>query len=446
MTLRRREFLGRSALLTGLALAGRTPAAPRGAARVLVIGGGFAGAACALSLRRSAPRLDVTLVDPDASYITCPMSNEVIVGWRDIASITVSRDGLRGAGITCVEDRAESIHAERRRVRLAAGGVLAYDRLVVAPGIRFLWDRIEGLTCETSPRMPHAWQAGAQTTLLAAQLSALRPGGVFAISVPGGYMRCPPGPFERASLVAEYLKRRNPRAKVLIFDANNRFPRQDAFTAAWRELYGNAVEWVPVVAGGAVSRVDAATRTLFTSSGAHPADVACVIPPQAPAALAVQSGLASDHGWCPVVPGTFESTQVSGVHVIGDACIADPMPKAASAAYAQAVSCATSIAAMLEHRRPAVRPLDSVCFSMLARGRALAIRARFVIEDGMIRSVDDAAKRKTGLEAAGAIDAGQEARDAEAWYRRLVADSFGGSTSAVELAPAGTGALDVRVR
>jgi NADPH-dependent 2,4-dienoyl-CoA reductase/sulfur reductase-like enzyme len=430
----------------GLAIAGHVPGAravPRAAAKVLVVGGGFAGAACALNLRRAAPRLGITLVDPDASYVTCPMSNQVIAGWRGLASITVSRRGLEAAGVSCVQGRVESILAERRRARLAGGEELAYDRLVMATGIRFLWDRIEGLNAESSLCVPHAWQAGAQTTLLAAQLSTLRPGGVFAISVPGGYMRCPPGPFERASLVAEYLKRRNPRAKVLILDANNRFPRQDEFTSAWRELYGDAIEWVPVVEGGAVTRVDPATRTLYTSSGAHRADAASVIPPQAPAALAVQAGLASGHGWCPVVPGTFESTQVRGIHVIGDACIADPMPKSASAAYAQAVSCAQSIAAILEQRAAPEPLLDSVCFSMLAHGRALSIRARFAVERGVIRRVEAGERRETGdkpetsekrergdkretsdQRETGAAGSEREAVAAEAWYRSIVSNSF----------------------
>jgi hypothetical protein len=234
-----------------------------------------------------------------------------------------------------------------------SGAALAYDKLVLAAGIRFLWGHPQGYSESAAARMPHAWQAGAQTRLLAAQLAAMRPGGVVAISVPAGPMRCPPGPFERASLMAAYLARRARRAKVLIFDANNHFPRQDAFSAAWQELYPGTIEWIPVTLGGALERVDPERMTLYSSRGAQRADVINIIPPQAPAAIAVQAGLASDHGWCPVEPSTFESTLVPGVHVIGDACIADPMPKAASAAHAQARQCARALAAAFDGDRAA---------------------------------------------------------------------------------------------
>jgi NADPH-dependent 2,4-dienoyl-CoA reductase/sulfur reductase-like enzyme len=289
---------------------------------------------------------------------------------------------------------------------------------VLAAGIRFLWGHPEGYTESVAGRLPHGWQAGSQTRLLAAQLAALRPGGVIAISVPAGPMRCPPGPFERASLMAAYLAARGRRAKVLIFDANNRFPRQDAFSAAWQELYPGTIEWIPVVEGGAIVRVDPATMTLHGSRGAQRADLINIIPPQAPASIAVQAGLASDHGWCPVDPATFESTLVPGVHVIGDACIADPMPKAASSAYAQARQCARGLIAALGGEAKAPSAMESVCYSLLARDRALAIRARFEAHDGVIESLPAAPD-------AGTASGQEEAANAGAWYRRIVADSFG---------------------
>jgi sulfide dehydrogenase [flavocytochrome c] flavoprotein subunit len=401
--------------------AARPGAARPGAARVVVVGGGFAGAACALELRALKPALEVQLVDPDPHYVTCPMSNSVIAGLHAMSSITVSRSGLARAGVHLVRDTVVAIDAGRRQARLQSGAALAYDKLVLAAGIRFLWGHPQGYSESAAMRMPHAWQAGAQTRLLAAQLKALRPGGVVAISVPSGPMRCPPGPFERASLMAAYLARRAPRAKVIIFDANNHFPRQDAFTAAWQELYPGTIEWIPVTLGGALERVDPERMTLYGSRGAQRADVINIIPPQAPAAIAVRAGLASDHGWCPVEPSTFESTLVPGVHVIGDACIADPMPKAASAAHAQARQCARAIAAAFDGAAQPPPRMDSVCYSLLARDRALAIRARFEMHDGVLESLPDMLGAGAG---AGAVSEYEEARNAASWYRRIVAESF----------------------
>ncbi len=419
--MRRRTFLQLSAGAAGAGALHRARAARpriRTAPKVVVAGGGFAGAGCALMLRRLNPAIEVTLIDPDDRYTTCPMSNSVLVGLRGMESIRVTREGLERAGVRYVRDRVASIDAQRRRTRLAGGAEFAYDRLVVAPGIRFLWNKPQGYGPTSVRAMPHAWAAGEQTEILAAQLRAMRNGGVMAISVPAGPMRCPPGPFERASLIAGYLQRSKPRSKVLIFDSNNRFPRQDAFTEAWRSLYPGMIEWIPVVEGGAVVRVAPEEKILYTSNGGHPVDVANIIPPQAPGLLAVQAGLASDHGWCPIAPRTFESTLVPGVHVIGDACIADPMPKAASAAASQARQCAQAIAAALDGREPPAPQFESVCYSMLARGMALSIHARFELLDGAIQTI-------AGPKDAAAPSGEQEAQNAEAWYERIVADSFG---------------------
>ena len=229
-------------------------------------------------------------------------------------------------------------------------------------------------------------------------------------------MRCPPGPFERASLIAGFLKQKNPRAKVLIFDANNHFPKQDIFTDVWQTLYPGMIQWIPVVQGGAVIEVDPDALTLTTSTGAHRADVINIIPPQAPALIAVEAGLASDHGWCPIDPRTFESTRVPGVYVIGDACIADPMPKAASSAHAQAMRCARAITAALGGRAGGEPELESVCYSLLASDRALSIHARFELTEGQITQTPASA---------GAAEGSEEVRKAADWYRRILSDSFG---------------------
>jgi NADPH-dependent 2,4-dienoyl-CoA reductase/sulfur reductase-like enzyme len=420
----RRRWLQLAALTAiegarGWRRAGASPRRPAG--RVVIVGAGFAGCACALSLRRLDPALDITLVDASETYVTCPMSNEVLAGWRDLASITVSRHGVTGTGVKLVRARVETIEPQRRSIRLEGGQSLAFDRLVVAPGIRMLWNRIEGYDESAAQAMPHAWQAGAQTQRLAQQLKSMNDGGVVAISVPSGLMRCPPAPYERASLIANYLAQHKRRSKVLVFDANNRFPRQDVFSEAWRSLYPSMVEWIPSTDDGAVVRVDAATMTLYTGNAAHRVDVANIIPPQAPAQIAADAGLASDHGWCPVAPDTFESQLIRNVHVIGDACIADAMPKSASAASSQAQQCAQAIVALLAGREVPPPAFDSVCYSFVARERALAIHGRFDVQDGVIVALSTPAAPIAAGTGAGA----QQARAAQLWYRTIRSTAFG---------------------
>jgi sulfide dehydrogenase [flavocytochrome c] flavoprotein chain len=412
--MRRRDFLAAGALAS---LPWRVARTAPSAARVVIVGGGFAGSCCALRLRALNPRLAITLIDPQAGYVTCPMSDAVLVGLRDLASISVSRAGLERAGVRFVRATVTGIDAAQHRVRMAGGPDLAYERLVVAPGIRLLFGTPEGYDAAAAEQLPHAWQAGPQTALLRRQLQDMADGGVVAISVPSGLMRCPPGPYERASLIAGWLQQHRPRSKVLIFDANNHFPRQDVFTRAWQELYPHLIEWLPPADGGVVRRVDAARRTLISSSGAHPVAVANVIPPQAPGQLALDAGLASGHGWCPVDPTSFHSQLLPDVHVIGDACIAGAMPKAASAAMSQARRCALAISAALGGGAAAPPPLDSVCYSMLSADSAFAIEARFAVEADDIRQLQGAA--------ADSSPSAQRALQAQQWYATLRAQCFG---------------------
>jgi len=413
----RRRFLKLAALAAVGASVARAARGTSG--RVVIIGGGFAGAHCALQLRTLAPLVDVTLIDPDARYVTCPMSNGVLVGLRSVQSITFSRTALQQAGVRYRRDRALSIDSSRRSVQLASGESVDYERLVVAPGIRFLPDGIEGYDDAVARRMPHAWHGGVQTQLLARQLQAMDDGGVFAICVPSGLMRCPPAPFERASLIANWMIRHKPRSKVLIFDANNHFPRQDVFTAAWHERYPGRIEWFGSTDGGTIDRIEVASMTLYGGRGAQRVAVANVIPRQAPTSIAVESGLASGHGWCPVHPLTFESTRVANVHVIGDACIAGAMPKSASAAVSQADQCARAICALLSEAAVPAPVFESVCYSFVAPDQALAIRGRFVIAESEIRPTDSPEAITENHQPS------QEAGRAQDWYRKIVSDSFG---------------------
>jgi sulfide dehydrogenase [flavocytochrome c] flavoprotein subunit len=413
---KRRFFLQLAAIAAGGTALPRWSAARTASGKVLIVGGGFAGSTCALQLRRLNPALQITLADPDETYTCCPMSNGVLVCQREIGSIRVSRRGLRRSGVNYVRDRVVSIDALKRRARLAGGAELTYDRLVMAPGIRFLWNRPEGYTEAAAERMPHAWQAGVQTQLLASQLRNIEDGGVVAISVPAGSMRCPPGPFERASLMADFLHLAKPRCKILILDSNNHFPRQEEFSNAWQSLYPGMIEWISVIDGGAVVRVDPERMVLVTGAGAHRVSVANVIPPQAPALLAVDTGLASDHGWCPVDTLSFESTLIANIHVIGDSCIADPMPKSASAACSQATQCAAAIAASLAGREVSSVDMDSVCYSFLNANTALSIHGRFHATAASLEQVPNGVQR--------AANASGEALQAAEWYRRTLTRAF----------------------
>jgi NADPH-dependent 2,4-dienoyl-CoA reductase/sulfur reductase-like enzyme len=233
-------------------------------------------------------------------------------------------------------------------------------------------------------------------------------------------MRCPPAPYERASLMAQYLKRRRRGCKLLIFDSNNHFPRQDVFSAAWQEFYPGMIEWLSPAEGGVITRVDARTSTLFSASGRHRVALACVIPPQAPGALALESGLSSGHGWCPVEPATFESQLLPGVHVIGDACIAGAMPKSASAARAQARQCAAAIVALLAGAQPPAPQLASVCYSHVSAAAALAISGEFSLVDGELRQ--NPPRPEDGAPHAASA---AQAQAAQSWYRDIRTECFG---------------------
>jgi NADPH-dependent 2,4-dienoyl-CoA reductase/sulfur reductase-like enzyme len=416
--MRRREFLHRATLAVALGGCTALRAAPS-RAQVVIAGGGFAGSCCALELRRLQPALRVLLFDAQPHYFTCPMSNEAIVGMRSFGSLAVPRAGLQAAGIEYACARVAGIEATARRVRLADGTRVPYDRLVVAPGIRFRPQSPEGYDGRAAWDMPHAWDGGGQARRLGQLLEAVPDGGVVAICVPAGLMRCPPAPYERASLMAQYLKLRRRGCKLLIFDSNNHFPRQDVFTAAWQELYPGMIEWLPPAEGGLITRVDARTSTLYSSGGRHKVALACVIPPQAPGALAPQSGLSSGHGWCPVEPATFESQLLPGVHVIGDACIAGAMPKSASAARAQARQCAAAIVALLAGAQPPQPQLASVCYSHVSAGAALAIAGQFSLVEGELRQDPARAADAEPHAASGAL-----AQQAQGWYRDMRTECF----------------------
>jgi NADPH-dependent 2,4-dienoyl-CoA reductase/sulfur reductase-like enzyme len=389
----------------------------------VVVGGGFGGATCAKYLRRADTAIEVTLVEPHRQFVTCPFSNAVIAGLRDLASVTQSYEGLRQRhGVHVVHASATGIDPTAHRVTLDDGNVLSYDRLVLSPGIELRWGEIEGYDVAASEVFPHAWEAGPQTTLLGQQLEALPDGGLVLIAVPAEPYRCPPGPYERASLMAYYLKTHKPRSKLLILDAKNSFSKQELFRSAWERLYPGLIEWIPQSQSGRVVRVDVHARTVSTDFDDYKPALANIIPPQRAAAVARAVGLDDGSGWCPVRPMTFESTVRAGVHVIGDAAIANPMPKSAFSANNQAKTCAAAIVALLRGRTLPAPALMNTCYSLVAPDYGISIAAVYRVVDDTVAVVDGSGGLSP-LHAPAEVRA-QEAEYARAWYANITADTF----------------------
>jgi sulfide dehydrogenase [flavocytochrome c] flavoprotein subunit len=417
-SLSRRTFL-RSAVLGAVAVSRRASAQAGG--RVVVVGGGFGGATCARELRRSG--LTVTLVEPDPFYTACPFSNAVLVGMRPMEAQRFRLDAIEKDGVGIVRQRASRVDPQGRRVLLQDGSSLDYDRLVLSPGIDIRFDVLSGYDEEASAALPHAWKAGEQTTLLARQLQAMDDGGTVVIVAPANPFRCPPGPYERASLIAHYLKTHKPRSKLLILDAKDTFSKQRLFQSAWQELYPGIVEWVSLSSGGKVIEVEAKTRTLVTDFGRQTGDVVNIIPPQRAGQITQAAGVADRSGWCPIDPVTFESRLQPNIHVIGDASIAGGMPKSAFSANAQGKVCAAAVASLLRGETPAAPKLINTCYSLVAPDYGISVAGVYRPLNGVLTDVEGAG----GTSPANAPPSfrAQEAAYAEAWFQTITAEVFG---------------------
>jgi sulfide dehydrogenase [flavocytochrome c] flavoprotein chain len=415
----RRAFLRRS---TAAALF-PAPALAQERARVVVVGGGFAGATCARELQRAEPRFAVTLIEAEPTYTACPFSNSVIAGMRPIAAQRFAYDALRDEGITVRQDQVKAVDPLRRLVTLGDGSSVGYDRLVLAPGIDIRWGALAGYDEAAAQAMPHAWKAGDQTLLLRDQLDAMPDGGKVVISAPANPFRCPPGPYERASLIAYYLKTKKPRSKLIVLDAKDSFSKQRLFQAAWQQLYPGLLEWVSLSNGGRVTSVDPSSRTFVTDFASYKADVANVIPPQKAGHVAEIAGAADQTGWCPIDPVTFESRLHPGIHVIGDAAIAGAMPKSAFAANAQAKVCAAAVTALLHDEPPSQPKLINTCYSLVAPDYGISIAGVYHPAGGQLADVEGAGG-VSPLEAPPDFRA-READYAAAWFRTITAETFG---------------------
>jgi sulfide dehydrogenase [flavocytochrome c] flavoprotein chain len=415
--------------LLGVAAAGaassflHAPAVAQATPRVVIVGGGFAGTTLARTLKKADPRLSVTLVESSRTFTACPFSNAVIAGLRDLGAQQFGYDKIAGDGVSVAFDTATAVDVGTRTVTLGGGGTLAYDRLVVAPGIDIRWNALPGYDEAAAQQMPHAWKAGEQTRLLRRQLEAMDDGGVVIISAPSNPFRCPPGPYERASLIAYYVKTRKPRSKVIILDAKDQFSKQKLFVNAWKQLYPDHLEWVSLSQGGNVTSVDVAAKTLVTDFGRHKGDVVNVIPPQKAGHVADLAGVADRSGWCPIDPLTFESKLQPNIHVLGDAAIAGGMPKSAFAANAQGKVCAFALAKLLNGSAPGEPKLINTCYSLVAPDYGISIA-------GVYRAVNGTFADVEGSGGVSPLKAPPETRALEAtlandWFGTITSEVFG---------------------
>ena len=415
----RRQFLAAAGSAAWLA----SPALAQAAPRVVVVGGGFAGASAARAVKFADPRVAVTLVEANPIFTACPFSNFVIAGLREISAQKFGYERIAAAGVEVARATATRIDVTARIVTLDSGSMLGYDRLVLAPGIDFVAEALPGYGEAAMIAMPHAWKAGEQTLLLRRQLEGMPDGGLVVMAIPANPYRCPPGPYERASLIVHYLKTRKPRSKLLLLDAKDQFSKQRLFQAAWTELYPDHLEWVGLSSGGKVTAVDAAARSLTTDFATHKAAVANVIPPQRAGRIAALAGVTDATGWCPVDSVTFESRLVPGIHVLGDAIIAGAMPKSAFAADAQAKVCAAAILRLLAGEAPSQPKLINTCYSLVAPDYGISIAGVYQPVNGMLTDVAGAG----GISPANASLAfrQQEARYAASWFDTITSEVFG---------------------
>ncbi|MFS2139537.1 FCSD flavin-binding domain-containing protein [Duganella sp. Dugasp56] len=418
--MKRRQFIqaaGASAVLAGCASIGGV-AKPQ----VVVVGGGYGGATAARYVRMwSEGAIDVTLVEPNASFISCPLSNLVLGGSKQIADLTMSYDRMQG--IRVLRDTVTSIDTTKRTLALADGATLSYDRLIVSPGVDFMWDQLPGmLKPGAQDAVLHAWKAGAQTVALRAQLEAMPDGGVYAMTIPPAPYRCPPGPYERASQIAFYFSRAKPKSKVLILDANDDVvSKGPLFKKVWKERYGGIIEYRPSFRA---TDVDASSRTVVSELGDKvQANVLNVIPPQRAGVIAVQTGLANANGrWCSVDFLTFESTQVKNIHVLGDAIQVSPlMPKSAHMANQHAKVCAAAVVDLLAGRAPDAHPmLTNTCYSFVSD--------KDVIHVASVHAYDAEKKTLLVVSGSGGVSAGPSALEGEYamnWARNIWTDTLG---------------------
>lgn len=426
----RRNFIKLSTSVAVASMAG-FPLLSFGANKqVVVIGGGAGGATAAKYLRMLDASIDVTLIEQNEFYHTCFMSNEVLGGERTLDSIKFDYKGLEKRGIKVVKAKVTGIDADKKMVTVDGGKTFGYDRLIVSPGVEMKWGAIAGYDEAASEIIPHAWKAGPQTALLRKQLEAMKDGGTVIVTAPADPYRCPPGPYERASLIASYLKEHKPKSKVIILDAKDTFSKQGLFMQGWKELYGygtdkSLIEWRSVADQGKVVRVDAKAMAVYAGDmeDEHKAAVINVIPPQTAGKIAIDAGLANEAGWCPVDRKTFESKQRKEIHVIGDASDASKMPKSAYSANTQAKVCAAAVVAALQGKDMIEPAYSNTCYSIVGKDYGISVAAVYRLgADGVINSVEGSGG--ISPKDATAEHKKREVAYAHSWFSNITHDMF----------------------
>jgi len=414
--MKRREFLKLAGAVSLAGCASTTPSK----ARVVVIGGGFGGATAAKYIRLWDPSIDVVLVERDPSFVSCPISNLVLAGYSSMQEISRGYDALRRHGVQVVHDEVVAVDAAKKTVRLARGGDVAYERLVVSPGIDFMFGEVQGYEAAMNAgRVLHAWKAGPQTVALRRQLEQMRDGGVVVLSIPLAPYRCPPGPYERASMIAAYLKQAKPRSKLLVLDANpDVTSKAGLFKRAWADLYRDHLEYRP---NSRAVGVDAQSMIVKLELEDVKGDVLNVVPPHRAGDIAMKSGLiTTNNRWCDVDWRTMESKAVKGVHVLGDATLSAPaMPKSASMANNHAKIAAAAIIDLLNGRAPQPLKIVNTCYSFVSEKEAIRVSSVHQWEPGQGTLI--AVKGSGGVSAARSE---AEATYAWHWARTIWADSL----------------------
>ncbi|MGD9785772.1 MAG: NAD(P)/FAD-dependent oxidoreductase [Hyphomicrobiaceae bacterium] len=425
----RREFSG---ILGGGALAAAGTgslsrfAIAQGKGKVVVVGGGAGGATVAHKVKAAAPDLDVTLVEVQQQYTTCFFSNLYLGGFRTLESLTHGYDGLTKLGIKVVHDMAVGVDTAKKQVALKGGDKLSYDRLVLSPGIDLKYETIEGYSAEAAEMMPHAWKAGTQTKILHDQLRAMKDGGTVVMAPPPNPYRCPPGPYERMCLIAHYLKTEKPKSKLVVLDPKKNFSKQPAFMEAVNKYYKDIVQvnLTNEIDNFAVVKVDAKTGEVTTKDGAKfKADVANIIPAQKAGKIVFDAGC-NEGDWCPVKPDNFMSTKVSDVYVLGDASVANEMPKSGFSANSQAKVVATDIVAALAGKDAFPPRFRNTCWSMVGPNDSIKVGANYtpgekegkhvlVSKDSFVTKAGEDAKVHE-----------ENYKESLGWYSGIVSDIF----------------------
>ncbi len=356
--------------------------------------------------------------------MTCPASNWYLAGFIDIETITHNYESLRKRGVSVIQKMVTEVDAKSKSIILQDGTRIDYDRLVVSTGIDFKYDEIEGYSEEVANTILHAWKAGPQTKKLYQQIRDMKQGGTFVIAPPRNPFRCPPGPYERISLIASYFKEHNPTAKIVVLDAKDSFSKMALFRDGWADLYGDMIQFIPSGEGGRVTKIDVNTMTVYSDRKAVRADVINLIPPQKASKLAFKAGLTDGSGWCPVNQKTFESSILPHIHVIGDACIAGVMPKSGHSAASQGRICAAAIVSDLNNLEMPPPKNTSTCYSLVAKDYGISVVNVYEVKQGKIAKVDGAG----GMSPMG-FDFEYykyEADYARGWYNSITSDLWKG--------------------